>query len=403
MVFEGLSNSTEQFDVVIVGAGGAGLMGARTAGLRHRSVLVLEHNERIGKKILISGGGRCNFTNLDVGPEHYLSANPHFCRSALSRYPADQFIELVREHGIAFYEKTLGQLFCRTSSREIVELLRAECRRAGVHLKTGCRIHEIERTDREPRYLLKTSHGDFACESLVMATGALSFPKLGATDFGYRVAEQFGVPVIDPRPGLVPLIPELADGRAWPFAELSGISLECVASAAGHAFRENLLFTHQGLSGPAILQVSNYCSMGESFTLNLVPHLEREALLEEARTQRFTAARWLEQWFPKRVAAALGRQLAPATPLSQMKQSERARLIEQLFGWKLRVKDTGGYGRAEVTVGGVDTNALSSKTMECHAVAGLYFIGEVVDVTGWLGGYNFQWAWASGHAAGEVI
>ena len=395
-----MSQTAEHFDAIIVGAGGAGLMCARTAGLRGRSVLLLEHNDRIGKKILISGGGRCNFTNLNASPENYLSNNPHFCRSALSRYPASEFIDLVQQHGIEFYEKTLGQLFCSTSSREIVDLLRSECRAAGVHLKTDCAIHKIEHQD---RFHLQTSHGAVSTKSLVVATGALSFPQLGATDFGYRVAEQFDVPIIEPRPGLAPIVPQLTNGRAWPFGELSGISLDCIATAGGQSFRENLLFTHSGLSGPAILQVSNYCPVGETFTLNLLPDRDPNALLEEARTQRLDAVRWLEPWLPNRVAAAFAKAFATDKPLGQMKQSEREQLVQSLCAWPLMAADTGGYGKAEVTVGGVDTEALSSKTMECRTVPGLYFIGEVVDVTGWLGGYNFQWAWASGHAAGEVI
>ena len=395
-----MSQTPYHFDAIIVGAGGAGLMCARTAGLRRRSVLLLEHNDRIGKKILISGGGRCNFTNLNVSPENYLSNNPHFCRSALSRYPASEFIDLVQQRGIEFYEKTLGQLFCRTSSREIVDLLRSECRAAGVHLKTDCAIHKIEHQD---RFHLQTSHGAVSTESLVVATGALSFPQLGATDFGYRVADQFDVPIIEPRPGLAPIVPQLTNGRAWPFGELSGISLDCIATAGGQSFRENLLFTHSGLSGPAILQVSNYCPVGETFTVNLLPDHDPNALLEEARTQRLDAVRWLEPWLPNRVAAAFAKAFATDKPLGQMKQSEREQLVQSLCTWPLMAADTGGYGKAEVTVGGVDTEALSSKTMECQTVPGLYFIGEVVDVTGWLGGYNFQWAWASGHAAGEVI
>tara|TARA_Y100001960_G_C14693623_1_gene837788 strand:+ start:393 stop:1580 length:1188 start_codon:yes stop_codon:yes gene_type:complete len=395
-----VSQTPDHFDAIIVGAGGAGLMCARTAGLRGRSVLLLEHNDRIGKKILISGGGRCNFTNLNASPENYLSNNPHFCRSALSRYPASEFIDLVQQHGIEFYEKTLGQLFCRTSSREIVDLLRSECRAAGVHLKTDCAIHKIEHQD---RFHLQTSHGAVSTKSLVVATGALSFPQLGATDFGYRVAEQFDVPIIEPRPGLAPIVPQLTNGRAWPFGELSGISLDCIATAGGQSFRENLLFTHSGLSGPAILQVSNYCPVGETFTLNLLPDRDPNALLEEASTQRLDAVRWLGPWLPNRVAAAFAKAFATDKPLGQMKQSEREQLVQSLCAWPLMAADTGGYGKAEVTVGGVDTEALSSKTMECRTVPGLYFIGEVVDVTGWLGGYNFQWAWASGHAAGEVI
>ena len=395
-----MSQTPDHFDAIIVGAGGAGLMCARTAGLRGRSALLLEHNNRIGKKILISGGGRCNFTNLNASSENYLSNNPHFCRSALSRYPASEFIDLVQQHGIEFYEKTLGQLFCRTSSREIVDLLRSECRAAGVHLKTDCAIHKIEHQD---RFHLQTSHGAVSTESLVVATGALSFPQLGATDFGYRVADQFHVPIIEPRPGLVPIVPQLTNERVWPFGELSGISLDCIATAGGQSFRENLLFTHSGLSGPAILQVSNYCPVGETFTLNLLPDRDPDALLEEASTQRLNAVRWLEPWLPNRVAAAFAKAFATDKPLGQMKQSEREQLVQSLCAWPLMAADTGGYGKAEVTVGGVDTEALSSKTMECRTVPGLYFIGEVVDVTGWLGGYNFQWAWASGHAAGEVI
>ena len=378
-------------------------MCARTAGLRGRSVLVLEHNTRIGKKILISGGGRCNFTNLNAGPENYLSNNPHFCRSALSRFPASEFIALVQQHGIEFYEKTLGQLFCRTSSREIVDLLRNECRAADVHLKTECTIDRVGQDAAKNRFQLQTCQGPVECDSLVIASGALSFPKLGATDFGYRIAKQFNVPIIKPRPGLVPLIPQLAGGRDWPFGELSGISLTCTASAGSTTFREQLLFTHQGLSGPAILQASNYCPAGDVFTLNLLPDHDPANLLEEIRIQRLDPARWLESFFPKRMAASFARTFAPDMPLSQMKQSEREELVTHLTAWPLTAAETGGYAKAEVTVGGVDTTALSSKTMECRAVPGLYFIGEVVDVTGWLGGYNFQWAWASGHAAGEVI
>ena len=390
----------QRYDVIIIGAGGAGLLCAMTAGQRGRSVAVLEHNERVGKKILISGGGRCNFTNLDAGPENYISNNPHFCRSALSRYPSSEFIELVRKHGIEFYEKTLGQLFCKLSSKKIVGLLNNECRDAGVEIVSGC---EVESLENEKGFRLQTSHGDFECESLVIATGALSFPQLGATDFGYRIAEQFQVPIIEPRPGLVPIIPRLDDDAPWPFIKLTGISIDCIASAGGQSFRENLLFTHRGLSGPAILQVSNYCADGETFTLNLLPDENTEPLMEAARHFCQTPDRWLEQWFPKRFAYEFAKQFSPYKPMAQMKQTERERLVNHLCEWKLLASKTEGYAKAEVTVGGVDTDALSSKTMECRAMPGLFFIGEVVDVTGWLGGYNFQWAWASGHAAGEAV
>jgi len=391
---------SRRFDVIIIGAGGAGLFCAMTAGRHGRTVAVLEHNDRIGKKILISGGGRCNFTNLDAGPDNYISNNRHFCRSALSRYPAGEFIELVRKHGIEFYEKTLGQLFCKLSSRQIVGLLEDECRDAGVEIISDCKVDSLEEGK---GFKLQTSRGDFECESLVIATGALSFPQLGATDFGYRIAEQFKVPIIEPRPGLVPIIPRLEDDATWPFIKLTGISIDCIASAGGKTFHENLLFTHRGLSGPAILQVSNYCADGEFFTLNLLPNLNPEQLLEDSRHFRETSDRWLEQWFPKRFAYAFAKQFSPCTPMAQMKQTDRERLVQHLCEWKLLAGKTEGYAKAEVTVGGVDTDALSSKTMECRAVPGLYFIGEVVDVTGWLGGYNFQWAWSSGHAAGQSV
>ena len=391
---------SRRFDVIIIGAGGAGLFCAMTAGRHGRTVVVLEHNDRIGKKILISGGGRCNFTNLDAGPDNYISNNRHFCRSALSRYPAGEFIELVRKHGIEFYEKTLGQLFCKLSSRQIVGLLEDECRDAGVEIISDCKVDSLEEGK---GFQLQTSRGDFECESLVIATGALSFPQLGATDFGYRIAEQFKVPIIEPRPGLVPIIPRLEDDATWPFIKLTGISIDCIASAGGKTFHENLLFTHRGLSGPAILQVSNYCADGEFFTLNLLPNLNPEQLLEDSRHFRETSDRWLEQWFPKRFAYAFAKQFSPCTPMAQMKQTDRERLVQHLCEWKLLAGKTEGYAKAEVTVGGVDTDALSSKTMECRAVPGLYFIGEVVDVTGWLGGYNFQWAWSSGHAAGQSV
>ena len=390
----------QRYDVIIIGAGGAGLLCAMTAGRRGRTVAVLEHNQRIGKKILISGGGRCNFTNRDAGPEHYISNNPHFCRSALTRYPSGEFIELVRNHGIEFYEKTLGQLFCRLSSRQIVGLLEDECHDAGVDILSDCEVDSLESGN---GFRLQTSRGDFECESLVIATGALSFPALGATDFGYRIAEQFEVPLIEPRPGLVPIIPRLDDDAPWPFIKLTGISIDCIASAGAQSFRENLLFTHRGLSGPAILQVSNYCADGEFFTLNLLPDAKPEQLLEDSRHFRETPDRWLEQWFPKRFAFAFAKQFSPYKPMAQMKQTDRDRLVQHLCAWKLLASKTEGYAKAEVTVGGVDTDALSSKTMECRAVPGLYFIGEVVDVTGWLGGYNFQWAWASGHAAGQAV
>jgi predicted Rossmann fold flavoprotein len=391
---------TQKFEAIIIGAGAAGLMCAITAAQRGRSVLILEHNREIGKKILISGGGRCNFTNLTVGPENYISRNPDFCRSALARYRPESFISLIEQHGIEFYEKKLGQLFCRISSKQIVELLEKECRQAEARIQTNCVIKDIS-LDNE--FKLQTTLGSYECDSLVIATGALSFPKLGASDFGYRIARQFNIPIINPRPGLVPVIPQLLDKSPWPFKELAGISLECVITAGGQSFNENLLFTHQGLSGPAILQASNYCPNGETFTLNLLPELDHITLLKMSQTEKQKPAQWLEQWFPKRAAGAFAQLFAPNEPLAQMKQTSRDKLIDHLLSWKLIAKDNEGYDKAEVTVGGIDTAALSSKTMACKNVNGLFFIGEILDVTGWLGGYNFQWAWASGHAAGEII
>ncbi|MSU42332.1 MAG: NAD(P)/FAD-dependent oxidoreductase [Pedosphaera sp.] len=390
----------QSYDVIVAGGGAAGLMCAITAGRRGHRVLVLERAQRLGNKILISGGGRCNFTNLRVGPENYLSTNPHFCRSALAGFAPEQFIELVRRHRIAFHEKTLGQLFCDISSRQIMDLLRAECAAAGVEIQTDCQIDSVTQAQ---GYQLHTSRGPFGAAALVIATGALSFPKLGATHFGHRIAAQFGVNVIEPRPGLVPLIPELADGQRWPFGALSGISLDVIASSNGASFRENMLFTHRGLSGPAILQVSNYCPVGSRFRLDLLPGRDATALAQEARRSNRTPGEWLAQLFPSRFAQDWAAHFTPDKLLSQCSARELDELVARLKSWELRVIDTEGYGKAEVTVGGVDTRELSSKTLECRRVPGLYFIGEVVDVTGWLGGYNFQWAWASGHAAGQAV
>ncbi len=387
-------------DAIVAGGGAAGLMCAITAGRRGRRVLVLERARRPGNKILISGGGRCNFTNLNVGPEHYLSANPDFCRSALAGFTPDRFIELVRRHGIAFHEKTRGQLFCDGSSRQVLDLLRTECDAAGVEVRADCAIEKVTRAQ---GFELHTRPEILTAPALVIATGALSYPKLGATHFGHRVATQFGVNVIAPRPGLVPLIPRLADGAPWPFSELSGVSLDCIASTGGQSFRENLLFTPRGLSGPAILQVSNYCPVGEGFMLNVLPDRDPAALAADLAQARGTAEQWLAGLLPRRAAQAFARVFAPDKPLPHYTAAERGQLVGQLTRWRLTAADTEGYDKAEVTVGGVDTRALSSKTMECRDVPGLYFLGEAVDVTGWLGGYNVPWAWASGYAAGMAI
>ena len=391
------SNAPANYDVIILGAGAAGLMCAIEAGKRGRSVLVIEHNERPGKKILISGGGRCNFTNINAAPENYLSGNPHFHKSALARYTPAAFIALVERHGIAHHEKKLGQLFCDISSREIVELLQRECDWAGVTLQLNCRVAEVTKPG---AFRVATNHGVFSSASLVVATGGLSFPKIGATDFGYRLARQFEVKVTTTRPGLVPVMFTPVERQA--FAELSGISLDVEVSANEAVFRENLLFTHRGLSGPAILQISNYFEAGESFAANLLPELDATALLLAQRQSGKELKTVLAQHLPARFTQAWCERFAESKPMHRYSGEELAAIAGRLQRWEITPADTEGYSKAEVTVGGVDTNELSSKTMESRRVPGLYFVGEVVDVTGWLGGYNFQWAWASGWCAGTV-
>jgi hypothetical protein len=385
--------------VIVIGGGAAGLMCAIEAGKRGRSVLVLEHNERVGKKILISGGGRCNFTNLHAGHANYVSANPDFCKSALARYTPADFLRLVEKHGIAWHEKKLGQLFCDFSSRQIVTMLEAECREAGVEIRVNCRVESVRPG---ARFALATGQGELECESLVVATGGLSFAKLGATDLGYRIAQQFGLPLAPARPGLVPLTFGPEDLRA--FRELSGVSLEAKVSAGGANFRENLLFTHRGLSGPAILQISNYrAAEGDAgaISVDLLPDQPaRELLLAQQRSNKELKT-VLGQFLPQRFAEAWCGRYATSRPLNRISRRELEDIARRLHHWDLAPAGTEGYAKAEVTLGGADTRALSSKTMEAREAPGLYFVGEVVDVTGWLGGYNFQWAWASGHAAGQ--
>ncbi|MCE9610385.1 MAG: NAD(P)/FAD-dependent oxidoreductase [Chthoniobacter sp.] len=372
-------------------------MCAIEAGKRGRRVVVLEHNEVVGKKIAISGGGRCNFTNLGAGPENYLSANPEFCKSALARYAPWDFVALVEKHGIAYHEKKLGQQFCDGSSRAIIEMLLAECAAAGVEIRTGCRVGEVRRSD---RFHLETSAGPLDSVALVVATGGLSFAKLGATDFGYRLARQFGLKITAVRPGLVPLTFAAAD---QPLHALSGLSVPVAARHAGAEFRENLLFTHRGLSGPAILQISSYWREGETLHFDLLPQENANALLARAREQNTDLATALAARWPRRFAEAWAERHAPAKTPRHYTARELVDLGTLLHAWPLAFSGTEGYPKAEVALGGVDTRELSSKTMEARQVPGLFFIGEVVDVTGWLGGYNFQWAWASGHAAGQVV
>jgi predicted Rossmann fold flavoprotein len=382
------------YDVIIIGGGAAGMFCAIDAGKRGRRALVVEHNAEVGRKIIISGGGRCNFTNINTQPENFISANPHFAKSALARYTPQDFLELVKKHKIAFYEKKLGQLFCRESSRQIVEMLLVECRRANAKVLTQCSVKQIEK---DASFTLETSRGRLSCESLVIATGGLSFPKIGATSFGYRVARQFGMKVTQTRPSLVALAAE------GPYSALAGISVDALVSAGKHSFRENILFTHRGMSGPAILQISNYWQKGEPVEIDLLPEINAvERLLENsARTEKL--GNFLSKFLPERFARVFVSLIAEDRPLNQFSHAELRTVGERLNSWKMNFAQTEGYDRAEVTLGGIETGELSSTTMESKKVAGLYFIGEVVDVTGWLGGYNFQWAWASGFAAGQSV
>jgi predicted Rossmann fold flavoprotein len=380
-----------KYDAIIVGGGAAGLFCALTAGHRGRRILVLEHNAAAGEKIKISGGGRCNFTNIHAGPESYLSENPAFCRSALARFSPWDFIALVEKHGIAYHEKMLGQQFCDGSSREIISMLLRECSDARVEIRSGCRVEEVR-----PGFSLKTSRGDLECDSLVIATGSLSFAKLGASDFGHRIARQFGMRVTGLRPGLVPLTLKEPDLRV--FGPVSGASLPVRVRNAGASFEEALLVTHRGFSGPAILQISSYWKSGDAPVFDLLPG--RTVSFRPGAT---SAPAFLSEFWPRRFADAWCSLHAPQKPLNRWSDRERREVLDLAHNWPVAFSGTEGYAKAEVTLGGVDTAGLSSKTMESRSVRGLYFVGEVVDVTGWLGGYNFQWAWASAHAAGESI
>ncbi len=384
-----------EIDVLIIGAGAAGLMCALTAAQRGRSVMLLDHSNKLAEKIRISGGGRCNFTNLNVKPDNYLSNNPHFCRSALARYTPQHFIVLLEKHGISYHEKTLGQLFCDDGSEAIIAMLKSECDSAGVRWGMPC---SVEQSAHDEAFSVRTTRGIYRAASLVIATGGLSIPKIGATPFGYKVAEQFNIPMTKLKPGLVPLNFHPEEWSAY--ADLSGVSLQAVVSFGKQSFRENLLFTHRGLSGPAILQISSYWEHGQPLSIDLLPDLDLHALFIEQRTSKMLLDNFLAQYLPKRLAEIIATNWSDNLPVNQHSPKQLAALADKIKGWQVTPTGTVGYGKAEVTCGGVDTRALSSKTMECNEVAGLYFIGEVVDVTGQLGGYNFQWAWASGHAAG---
>lgn len=390
----------QRFDAIIIGAGAAGLYCAMHAGRRGRRVLVLEHNAEPGAKILISGGGRCNFTNLNAGdPGRFVSANPHFARSALTRHTQRDFVALVQRHGIAFYEKTLGQLFCEgpRSSQRIVRMLSDECAAVGVELRTGCSIGEVTRGE---RFTLQTSAGAFESETLVVATGGLSIPKLGATPFAYRLAEQFKISIVAPRAGLVPLTFN-EDDLAW-MRPLTGISADVRVSIGKTAFREAALFTHKGLSGPAVLQISSYWTPGQAIAVDWLPDVDEDVLAARKRERpKALLKNILGELVSDRLANALSESL-PQAAIGDMKDAVLAETARTLKAWRLKPHGTEGYAKAEVTVGGISTDALSQQTMETRTVPGLFFVGEAIDVTGWLGGYNFQWAWSSGWAAGHA-
>src|SRR5579885_2286287 len=387
-------------DVIIIGAGAAGMMCAIEAGKRGRKVVLLDHGSKLGRKILISGGGRCNFTNINAGPDNFVSENPHFCKSALARYTPQDFMALVKKHRIAFHEKKLGQLFCDGSAQQVVDMLAAECAEAGAEIRLRCRVRSVTR---DARFLLDTTDGAFSCQSLVVATGGLSVPQTGATGFGYDLASQFGLAIITPRPALDGFT--LTSSQLHQLAELAGVSIEAIVSTGGASFRENILFTHKGLSGPASLQASLYWSPGQPLTMNLLPELDAFQWLSERKAEGSKALlkNVLSDLLPRRFAEKFCDLYFKPAPLNSLSEHTLRQVAGKLNRWSITPAGTVGFWKAEVTRGGVDTRELSSKSMGCKKVPGLFFIGEVVDVTGWLGGYNFQWAWASGHAAGQHV
>jgi predicted Rossmann fold flavoprotein len=400
----------KQYDVAVIGAGAAGMMCAAVAASNGKRVVLIDHAAKLAEKIRISGGGRCNFTNINAGPANFLSANPHFAKSALSRYTPSDFLALVKKHRIAFHEKHRGQLFCNDSAEQIIEMLKAECADGNVTWRMPTKVESVEKMD--DGFLLATDTGDILADAVVIATGGLSIPKIGATDFGYRIAEQFGLAVVETRPGLVPLT---FDGPAWEaFAPLAGIALEVeVETGSGKGkgalkgkFREDLLFTHRGLSGPAILQISSYWQPGTPIVLNLLPDVDVAAeLIEGKGTLKKQMGNLVSQWLPARLAESLlaACDIAPDARLADMQDARLRKLGDAINRWAIVPAGSEGYRKAEVTLGGIDTRELSQQTMMANKVPGLYFIGEAVDVTGWLGGYNFQWAWASAQAAGLAL
>ncbi|WP_374485828.1 NAD(P)/FAD-dependent oxidoreductase [Zoogloea sp.] len=398
------------FDVIVIGAGAAGMMCAAQAGQRGRRVLILDHASKLAEKIRISGGGRCNFTNLTVGLANYLSRNPQFCRSALARFTPADFLDLMARYGIPWHEREHGQLFCDDSAQDIIDMLRTECENGDVRWAMPCTLNSVTAgSTPEARFLLDTSHGRFSCESLAVATGGLSIPKIGASPLGYRIAEQFGLAIVPPKPALVPLT--LPPEELAIYKELAGMAFDAVAECGAGHFRENLLFTHRGLSGPVILQVSSYWQArdygdsdgGRQVIVNLFPAEDVRAWLGERARSKTLLSNLLADRLPKRFAHAWCEQRGWNRPANQFNPKELDTIAAALAGWTITPNGTLGYAKAEVTLGGVDTRELSSKTMEARKVPGLYFVGEVMDVTGHLGGYNFQWAWASGYAAGQAV
>ena len=396
----------QQIDVLIIGAGAAGLMCAANAGARGRTVVVVDHANKVGKKILMSGGGRCNFTNMEVLPKHYLSANSHFCKSALARYTQWDFIGLVLKHGVAYHEKKLGQLFCDNKAQDILDVLLDECAQAGASVHANCEIKSITSLATEQsllRYKVATSMGDIYCESLVIATGGLSIPTLGATGFGYEVAEQFGLTLIPRSAGLVPFT--LAPTQLEEFKDCVGNAVEVAIECGEQSFTENLLFTHRGLSGPAILQISSYWQPGQTLRINLLPSMDLNDYLSIQQQQRpkVLLTTLMSELLTKSIAQCFCNKVDEIRPINQYTPKEVQAIADVFHSWEIMPAGTEGYRTAEVTLGGVNVDCLSSKTMEAKTQPGLFFIGEVVDVTGHLGGFNFQWAWASGYAAAQFV
>ncbi len=400
----------KQFDVAVIGAGAAGMMCAAVAGQRGKRVVLIDHADKLAEKIRISGGGRCNFTNVNAGPLNFLSDNPHFCKSALSRYTPQDFIALVKKHRIGYHEKHRGQLFCNESAEQIIQMLKAECASGDVTWRMPCKVVSLEKG--AEGFMISTDSGEIIADSVVIASGGLSIPKIGATDFGYQIAAQFNLKMVEPRPGLVPLT---FDGPSWEaFVPLAGIALEVEVETGsnkgkgarrGH-FREDLLFTHRGLSGPAILQISSYWQPGTPIIVNLLPDMDlAQVLIESKTTLKKQIGNVVSQWLPTRLAEGLlaANGLAPDARLADLPDAKLRKLGDAVNRWAIVPTGSEGYKKAEVTLGGIDTRELSQQTMMASKVPGLYFIGEAVDVTGWLGGYNFQWAWASGVAAGQAV